>query len=135
MECENLTITKAIIYAYKRVSISTIQRKLYLRYPIVVELLEQLEQKSLLKTEQGERVINWQHSDWQILAQHPQLWQKWLQQPIADELYQYRLEQNEQGWCILRECGSSQQLVTFVDNQEEGLCWLSEKQNLRISSQ
>ena len=50
-----LSTTKAIIYAYKRVSISVIQRKLHLRYPVVVELLEQLEQKALLKTEQGEQ--------------------------------------------------------------------------------
>lgn len=121
--------TKAIIYAYKRVSISVIQRKLHLRYPVVVELLEQLAQNDLLKKEQGECLINWQHSDWQTLAQHSQLWQQWLEQPIADELYKYSLEKNDEGWWfIMREIGSSQQLVTFVDNQEAGLNWLSEKE-------
>ena len=99
-----------------------------MRYPVVVELLEQLEQKALLKTEQGERLINWQHSDWQTLAQQPQLWEQWQEQNIEDEHYEYSIEQNDEGWWyIMREIGSSQQLVTFVDNQEAGLSWLSEK--------
>ncbi len=123
--------TKTIIYAHKRVSISIIQRKLHLRYPIVVELLEQLEQNALLKTEQGECQINWQHPDWQKIAQQPEVWTQWLEQPISEELYQYSLKQNnENEWYILREIASSQQFVTFVDSEVEGLRWLSERKKV-----
>lgn len=126
-----LETTKAIIYAHKRVSISIIQRKLHLRYLIVVELLEQLEQNALLKTEQGERLINWQHPDWQKIAQQPEEWEQWLEQPIADELYQYSLKQNnEDWWYIMREIEENQQLVTFVDSEKEGLRWLSEHEKV-----
>ncbi|MDO8416858.1 MAG: hypothetical protein Q7S87_11690 [Agitococcus sp.] len=126
-----LETTKTIIYAHKRVSISIIQRKLHLRYPIVVELLEQLEKNALLKTKQGERQINWQHPDWQKIAQQPEIWEQWLEPLIADELYQYSLKQNnEDWWYIMREIAFSQQFVTFVDNEEEGLRWLSEREKV-----
>jgi hypothetical protein len=129
MQTQQLCILKAIIYAHKRVSISIIQRKLHLRYPIVVELLEQLENHALLKTEQGERLINWQHSDWQKIAQQPEVWEQWLEPPISDELYQYSLKQNnENEWYIMCEIAFSQQLVTFVDSAEEGWCWLLERE-------
>ena len=131
LQIELLCILKAIIYAHKRVSISIIQRKLHLRYPIVVELLEQLEQNALLKREQGGHLINWQHPDWQKIAQQPEVWEQWLEQPIADELYQYSLKQNNEGWWyILREIASSQQLLTFVDSEAEGLRWLSEREKV-----
>lgn len=123
----HLADIKAIIYVNKRVSISLVQRKLKLSYLAVVKLLESLDKERVLITDNGERQINWQHSDWQKFIEQPKLLAAWLEEDVANELSQYSVQQNDQGWWyIVAETNRSQRVVSFVETQEAGLLWLAE---------
>lgn len=126
MKHHYLPYVKAIIYVNQGVSIALIQRKLKLGYAAVVELLELLEKDALLITYQSIRYINWQHTDWQLFVEQPQLLDTWHEQVVAQSKCKYSLQQNDEGWWyILSESKESQRVVTFVETEELGLCWLA----------
>ena len=126
MKLNYLPDVNAIIYANQGVSIALIQRKLKLSYAVVVELLELLEKDALLITYQSIRYINWQYIDWQLFVEQPQLLDTWREQVVAQSKCKYSLQQNDEGWWyILSESKESQRVVTFVETEELGLCWLA----------
>ena len=63
-QAEQLNILKAIIFGYKRIPMSVIQRKFLLGYDKVLSLIALLEQAGIIEPlNEGERVINWQHPE------------------------------------------------------------------------
>jgi len=124
-QAEQLNTLKAIIYGYKRIPMSVIQRKFLLGYDNVLNLIAQLEQAGLLEPlNKGERVINWQHPDWQIIANQPELWQPWADSAATGV---YKVEKHERQWCVVREVHANKEVVACVDNEDDGLHWLMEK--------
>lgn len=124
-QAEQLNILKAIIYGYKRIPMSVIQRKFLLGYNKVLNLIALLEQAGLFEQpNEGERVIHWQHPDWQIIADQPELWQPWADSAGAGI---YRVEPLGWKWVVVHEVYPNRELVAFVANEEAGLHWLWEK--------
>jgi hypothetical protein len=69
-------------------------------------------------------LINWQHPDWQIIANQPELWQPWADSAAAGV---YKVEKHERQWCVVREVHANKEVVACVDNEDDGLHWLMEK--------
>ena len=127
-QAEQLNTLKAIIFGYKRIPMSVIQRKFLLGYGQVLHLIVLLEQAGLCEPiNEGERVINWQHSHWQIIANKPELWQPWADSAAAGV---YKVEKHKEQWCVVREVHANKEVVACVDNEEAGLRWLMEKFNV-----
>jgi frataxin-like iron-binding protein CyaY len=127
-QAEQLSTLIAIIFGYKRIPMSVIQRKFLLGYGQVLSLIALLEQAGIIETlNEGERVINWQHPDWQIIANQPKLWQPWADSAAAGV---YKVEKHEGQWYVVREVHANKELVACVDNEDDGLRWLMEKFNV-----
>ena len=127
-QAEQLNTLKAIIYGYKRIPMSVIQRKFLLGYDKVLNLIALLEQAGIIEPlNEGERVINWQHPHWQIIANQPELWQPWADSAAAGV---YKVEKHERLWCVVREVHANKEVVACVDNEDDGLRWLMEKFNV-----
>ena len=127
-QAEQLNILKAIIFGYKRIPISVIQRKFLLSYDKVLNLIALLEQAGLFEPlNEGERVIHWQHPDWQTIADQPELWQPWADSAAAGV---YKVERHKEQWCVVREVHANKEVVACVDNEDDGLRWLMEKFNV-----
>jgi hypothetical protein len=127
-QAEQLSTLIAIIFGYKRIPMSVIQRKFLLGYGQVLSLIALLEQAGIIETlNEGERVINWQHPDWQIIANQPKLWQPWADSAAAGV---YKVEKHEGQCYVVREVHANKELVACVDNEDDGLRWLMEKFNV-----
>jgi hypothetical protein len=127
-QTEQLNTLKAIIYGYKRIPISVIQRKFLLSYDKVLNLIALLEQTGLCEPiNEGERVINWQHPDWQKIADQPELWQPWANSAAAGV---YKVEKHKGQWYVVREVHANKEVVACVDNEDDCLRWLMEKFNV-----
>jgi hypothetical protein len=127
-QTEQLNILKAIIFGYKRIPMSVIQRKFLLGYDQVLSLIALLEQAGIIEPlNEGERVINWQHPDWQTIADQSELWQPWADSAAAGV---YKVEKYKAQWCVVREVHANKEVVACVDNEDDGLRWLMEKFNV-----
>jgi hypothetical protein len=125
---EQQTTIKAIVYGYKSTPVSIVQRLFKVSYQKALQLYEPLEQAGLIASlpldEQKQRVINWQHPDWQEIALRRDLWQPWAKSAARPH---YTIDDVDDKYGVFQQYnGQDRQLLAWVESLEEGLSWLEE---------
>lgn len=125
---EQQTTIKAIIYGYKSTPVSIVQRLFNVSYQKALQLYEPLQQAGLIESwpldEQTQRIINWQHPDWQEIALRRDLWQPWAKSAARPH---YTIDDIDDKYCVFQQYnGQEKQLLAKVESLEEGLLWLEE---------
>lgn len=134
MTDDELTIIKGMIYGYKRIPISFLQRKYRISYNTAHRLVEPLLVEEGLMNPilpNQSDVFNWQHQGWQEIAKQRHLWQPWALCDAEPMIFCDEEVEEDKCWVKEQYDGRLAQYIAVFDDFMQAMEWVMEYAEMR----